>query len=197
MRAPRRPSAWIAAMLLIILAPLFALIALAVALSMGRPVLFRQARSGQGGRSFRMVKFRTMRELRDAGGALLPDAARTTRLGAFLRRSRLDELPELLNVARGEMNWVGPRPLLPETIDSLGVRGMIRGSVRPGLTGLAQVSGNTLLSLDEKVAIDIHYVRHHGPRADLAILAQTLLVVLTGERRKLPHDLARHPRRSC
>ena len=124
-----------------------------------------------------------MRDARDATGAHLPDAERTTLVGSLLRRSRLDELPGLLNVVRGEMNFVGPRPLLPPTIAEKGEAGRRRGEVCPGLTGWAQVNGNTLLTLDEKIALDLWYIDNRSFWLDLQILMRTLLVMVGGERR--------------
>jgi lipopolysaccharide/colanic/teichoic acid biosynthesis glycosyltransferase len=168
---------------LVVLSPVMMIVAGLVVLSLGRPVLFRQMRSGKSGVPFRMVKFRTMRETRDHTGVLLPDAARVTGLGRFLRRSRLDELPELVNVVAGDMNLVGPRPLLPQTINDMGEEGIVRGFVRPGLTGLAQVSGNTLLARDEKLALDTWYVRNRSWQLDWRIMLRTVIVVIAGERR--------------
>lgn len=162
--------------------PVAALVALAVALTIGRPVLFRQQRAGRGGTPFTLVKFRTMTEARDAQGRLLDDAARTPPFGRWLRRSRLDELPELLNIARGDMSLVGPRPLLPATVAAMGSRGARRGAMRPGLTGWAQVNGNTLLADDDKLALDLWYIDHASLRLDLAIVLRTIGVVLLGER---------------
>lgn len=194
MTACLRPSALLAAGLLALLAPLLLLLAVLVLLGLGRPVLFRQVRSGLGGRPFAMIKFRTMRDLRDAHGALLPDAQRVTALGQFLRRSRLDELPELINIVRGEMDFVGPRPLLPHMISAMGRDGVERGKVRPGLTGLAQVSGNTLLTVEEKLRFDLWYGRNRSARLDAQIIARTLLVVTRGEKRIDWHaDEARPP----
>jgi lipopolysaccharide/colanic/teichoic acid biosynthesis glycosyltransferase len=191
-----RPAGLVALALLILLSPLLLLLAVVIALCMGRPVLFRQMRSGQGGRLFQMVKFRTMRDLVDAQGVPLPDAERVTALGLFLRRSRLDELPELINIWRGEMDFVGPRPLLPQTIEALREDGVKRGALRPGLTGLAQVSGNTLLTVEEKLHLDLRYVRTRSWRLDAWIIARTLLVVIGGEKRINWHvDEARPPYR--
>ncbi|MBO9517212.1 MAG: sugar transferase [Porphyrobacter sp.] len=179
-------SAWprlSAAALGIALSPVLVVLGLLVLLSLGRPVVFQQARSGRLGQPFVLYKFRTMRDDRDEAGRLLPDEQRVTAVGAFLRRTRLDELPGLLNIARGEMAFVGPRPLLPETIDQLGDKGRKRGAVRPGMTGWAQVNGNTLLSLDEKVTLDLWYIDHAGFWLDLTILQRTLLVMIGGERR--------------
>ncbi|WP_243652303.1 sugar transferase [Novosphingobium sp. PhB165] len=172
------------AALLIPALPLIAGLALGVRLSMGSPVLFRQARAGLGGQSFTMFKLRSMREANGPDGRPLPDKVRVTAFGRFLRRSRLDELPGLWNVARGDMAFVGPRPLLPETIAGLGPRGEARGRVRPGLTGWSQVNGNTLLSLDEKITLDLWYVDNASPLLDLRILVLTLWVMAGGERRK-------------
>jgi lipopolysaccharide/colanic/teichoic acid biosynthesis glycosyltransferase len=194
MTACLRPSAWLAMALLALFAPLLLLLSLLVLVGLGRPVLFRQVRSGLGGQPFAMIKFRSMRDLRDSRGDLLPDAQRTPALGRFLRRSRLDELPELINIVRGDMDFVGPRPLLPRSIAAMGRDGVERGKVRPGLTGLAQVSGNTLLAVEEKLRFDLWYVRHHSARLDAQIIARTLLVVVGGEKRIDWHaDEARPP----
>lgn len=189
-----RPAGLVALALLILLSPLLLLLSGLVLLSMGRPVLFRQQRSGLGGRIFSMVKFRSMRDLHDAQGMPLPDAQRVTAIGHFLRRSRLDELPELLNIAHGDMDFVGPRPLLPQTISAMRDNGVERGRVRPGLTGLAQVSGNTLLTVEEKLRFDLWYVRNRTAWLDAQIMARTLLVVIAGEKRINWHvDEARPP----
>ena len=169
--------------LLVLALPLLALLGVLVRLSLGSPVLFRQVRSGRGGAGFTLVKFRSMKDLRDGTGALLPDPVRTTRLGNFLRRSRLDELPGLVNVVRGDLAFIGPRPLLPKTLAAMGEQGRRRGAVRPGLTGLSQVSGNTLLTLDEKVALDLWYIDHRSPWLDGQIILRTVLVMVGGERR--------------
>jgi len=172
----------LAGLLLAGLAPLIAPLTIAVRVSLGSPVLFRQERAGFNGQAFTMIKLRSMTDARDRSGALLSDDERVTRFGRFLRRSRLDELPGLYNIARGDMVFVGPRPLLPQTIAALGEPGRRRGSVRPGLTGWAQVNGNTLLTLDEKVALDLWYVRHAGLRLDAEIAARTLWVMIGGEK---------------
>jgi lipopolysaccharide/colanic/teichoic acid biosynthesis glycosyltransferase len=176
-------SRLVALFLLILALPLLALLALLVALSMGRPVIFRQTRSGKDGQGFVLVKFRSMSDARDAKGELLPDDERTPAVGSLLRRTRLDELPGLLNVVRGDMGFVGPRPLLPHTIAEKGDAGRRRGEVRPGLTGWAQVNGNTLLTLDEKIALDLWYIDNRNMWLDLQIVMRTLLVMVGGERR--------------
>ncbi len=162
--------------------PLIAVVALLVALSLGRPVLFRQWRSGVGGGTFLLLKFRTMTDARGADGTLLPDAERVTPVGQLLRRTRIDELPELINIARGEMAFVGPRPLLPETVSEMGEKGKVRGTVLPGLTGWSQVSGNTLLSNSQKLALDLWYIEHRSLLLDLRILLMTIAVIVRGER---------------
>ncbi|WP_334182110.1 sugar transferase [Novosphingobium sp.] len=180
----------LATLLLLTLLPLLLLLGLGTMLSMGRPVLFRQRRAGREGRDFTLLKLRSMREATGPDGQPLPDEARVTAFGRFLRRSRLDELPGLWNVAAGDMTFVGPRPLLPETIAGLGPRGAARGRVRPGLTGWSQVNGNTLLSLDEKIALDLWYVENASPLLDLRIVALTLWVMVGGERRSREVALA-------
>lgn len=171
---------------LLLLFPLLLLVAFLVLLAAGRPILFRQERAGARGETFRLIKFRSMNERRDATGALLPDAERTGTFGRLLRRSRLDELPEFWNIARGDMAWIGPRPLLPETVRAMGEAGLIRGQVRPGLTGLAQISGNTLLGPDRKTALDLWYVRNRTLRLDLSILLRTPWMMMRGERLDTP-----------
>lgn len=172
----------IAVLLSLFLSPLMLLTLLTVALFVGPPLLFVQSRAGRDGRPFSLVKFRTMRSLRDARGALLSDAERLTRCGRFLRRTRVDELPEICNILRGEMGLIGPRPLLPEAVAAMGEAGRLRGAIRPGLTGWAQVNGNTLLSETEKLALDLWYIAHRSIWLDLRILWRTLLMLIGGER---------------
>jgi lipopolysaccharide/colanic/teichoic acid biosynthesis glycosyltransferase len=185
MAAKRLFDLIVAAIALILAIPLFAVLSGGVLASLGRPILFRQRRLGLHQREFELVKFRSMRDSRDAEGMLLPDAARVTRFGLLLRRLRMDELPELWQILRGEMSWVGPRPLPPSVIgdDRLSA---LRHRIRPGLTGLSQVSGNTLLSQREKVAIDLLYNDTQSFAGDLSILVKTVRVVLRGERRDEP-----------
>ena len=175
-------SRLVALILLVLVSPILLTLGLAVLLFQGSPVIFRQMRMGKDCQPFQLVKFRSMRDTRGPDGELLPDEMRTTGIGKFLRRSRLDELPGLWNVARGDMAFVGPRPLLPETIEELGQQGERRCEVKPGLTGWSQVSGNTLLSLDQKVALDIWYIDNRDWLLDLQILARTVLVMVGGER---------------
>ncbi|BAV65625.1 sugar transferase [Sphingobium cloacae] len=173
----------VAALMLVLAAPVLLGIAVAVRLSMGRPVIFSQIRSGLHRHPYALRKFRTMTDALDGNGQLLPDDLRTTRVGAFLRRSRLDELPELWNIVKGEMSFIGPRPLLPPTIAVMQDKGERRCSVRPGLTGWAQTKGGQLLSLSEKLDLDLWYIDHASLRLDAVILWRTLLVVLLGDRR--------------
>ena len=155
--------------------------ALAVGLTLGRPILFRQVRSGLGGRLFTVVKFRTMHDRRDGEGRLLPDHLRETPTTRLIRRLRLDEIPQLLAIVSGEMRFVGPRPLQPATIAAFGPLGRVRSSVPPGLTGWAQVNGNTRLTDDEKLALDIWYVDHRSLALDTRILLMTAATILRGE----------------
>jgi sugar transferase EpsL len=163
-----------AALLLVVASPLLAVIAVLVRARLGRPVLFRQPRPGLHGRPFTLLKFRTMTDARDRDGVLLPDADRLTRLGRALRASSLDELPELVNVVRGQMSLVGPRPLLMEYLDRYNTEQMRRHDVRPGITGWTQVSGRNALSWEEKFALDVWYVDHWSFALDLRILARTV-----------------------
>ncbi len=168
-------------LLLIALAPLLGLIALAVLKSMGFPVLFRQERPGHRAVPFPLFKFRTMLEAVGVDGRPLPDSERLTPLGLFLRRTSLDELPQLLNVLRGEMSLVGPRPLLMEYLDRYSPEQARRHDVKPGITGLAQVSGRNLINWDEKFSFDVWYAENWTLWLDLRILLVTLWKVLKGE----------------
>jgi lipopolysaccharide/colanic/teichoic acid biosynthesis glycosyltransferase len=163
---------------LLILAVPLALLALQVRRKLGSPVLFIQLRPGLHGRPFRMVKFRTMTDARDATNALLPDAQRLTPFGRFLRASSLDELPGLWNVLRGEMSLVGPRPLLVEYLPLYSPEQARRHEVRPGITGWAQVNGRNAISWADKFALDVWYVDHHSLWLDLRILWLTVRKVV-------------------
>lgn len=176
-----------ATLLALVTFPVMLVAAMVVRLSIGRPILFRQRRSGRHGASFEMIKFRTMRDARDSFGHLLPDAARLTWTGRLLRRIRLDELPSLWNVMRGDMSLIGPRPLLIETVAAMGEAGVARGAVRPGLTGWAQVNGNALLSDRDKLALDLWYIKERSLSLDLAIIGRTLAVMVIGERISAPN----------
>jgi len=173
--------------------PLLLVTALLVRLLAGPPVFFRQRRPGLRGRAFELVKFRTMTDATEAGGTPLPDAHRMTTLGRFLRRTSLDELPELLNVLRGQMSMVGPRPLLLEYLPLYSKRHQRRHDVVPGLTGLAQVSGRNALAWKEKFDLDVEYVERASLRLDLAILFRTLWMVLTGHGVSAPNNVTMPP----
>jgi lipopolysaccharide/colanic/teichoic acid biosynthesis glycosyltransferase len=157
-----------------VLSPVVGAIALGVRLRMGRPVLFSQERLGHGGRRFAILKFRTMTDARGADGALEPDERRLTRLGRFLRSSSLDELPELVNVLRGEMSLVGPRPWMAQYEGMYSPEEFRRHDVLPGITGWAQVNGRNALSWDDRFALDLWYVDHWSLPLDLRILVRTL-----------------------
>lgn len=158
--------------------PVLAVVALLVRLKLGSPVLFRQKRPGRRGRIFEMLKFRTMTNARDAEGNLLPDAERLAPFGRWLRSTSLDELPELLNVVRGEMSLVGPRPLLVQYLDRYTPEQARRHEVPPGITGWAQVNGRNAISWDEKFKLDVWYVEHRSIALDLRILFLTLKKVM-------------------
>jgi lipopolysaccharide/colanic/teichoic acid biosynthesis glycosyltransferase len=162
---------------LLILTPLLLLIAALIRILLGAPVLFRQPRTGFRGREFQLYKFRTMSEARDSDGTLLPDARRLGLLGKTLRALSFDELPELLNILRGEMSLVGPRPLLPEYLPLYSPEQSRRHAVYPGLTGWAQVRGRNTLTWPEKFRLDVWYVDHWSFPLDLRILLLTPLIV--------------------
>ncbi|MEO7825788.1 MAG: sugar transferase, partial [Allosphingosinicella sp.] len=160
---PKRPAdILLSALGLIVLAPVLAAVAVAVATRLGRPVLFRQVRPGLGGKPFRLVKFRTMLDAVDSEGRPLDDSRRLTPFGRLLRASSLDELPELWNVLKGDMSLVGPRPLLMHYLPLYSPEQARRHDVRPGLTGWAQVNGRNALSWPEKLALDTWYVDHRS-----------------------------------
>lgn len=159
---------------LLFLSPLLALIAVAIRCTMGSPVLFRQIRPGYLERPFALLKFCTMTNARNDGNELLPDEQRITVLGQWLRKTSLDELPELWNVLKGEMSLVGPRPLLLEYLPRYTPEQARRHSVKPGITGWAQVNGRNALSWEQKFALDLWYVDHSNILLDLRILLKTL-----------------------
>jgi sugar transferase EpsL len=161
--------------------PLLGLVAFMVRINLGAPVFFRQKRPGWRGRIFELVKFRTMRDARDAADRPLADAERLTPFGRWLRSSSLDELPELCNVLRGDMSLVGPRPLLVEYLPRYNARQARRHEVRPGLTGLAQVMGRNTLTWEEKFEWDVRYVETRSFWLDLSVLARTFKAVVLRE----------------
>lgn len=157
---------------------LLAIVAALVFMSLGRPVFFTQVRPGLGGKPFRLIKFRTMRDKFDPNGNPLPDVDRMTRFGRFLRSSSLDELPEFWNIIRGDMSLVGPRPLLVQYLERYNERQAKRHEVRPGLTGWAQVSGRNAISWDQRLEMDVWYVENHSIWGDLKILLKTVVSIL-------------------
>lgn len=161
--------------------PLLALLMVLVAVRLGRPVFFTQERPGLNGEPFTLLKFRTMTAARDGHGQLLPDAERLTSFGRFLRSTSLDELPELLNVLRGEMSLVGPRPLLMEYLPLYTPEQARRHEVPPGITGWAQVNGRNAVAWKERFALDLWYVEHQSLCLDLKILWLTVRTVLLRE----------------
>jgi len=165
---------------LIVTLPIQLVVAALILVRMGHPVLFRQERPGKDGRVFELVKFRTMLAVDDAAGRIT-DEQRLTRLGRFLRSASLDELPTFVNVLRGDMSLVGPRPLLVDYLPRYSPRQARRHEVRPGITGLAQASGRNLLSWDEKLEMDVEYVERCSLWFDLSILVKTVLAVVRRE----------------
>lgn len=177
-RGKRALDLLLASLAIAILSPLLLAVAVLVRILLGKPVLFRQRRPGLHGSPFTCLKFRTMKETRDPAGNLLPDADRLTGVGSFLRRTSLDELPELWNVLRGDMSLVGPRPLLPAYLPRYTAFQQQRHDVRPGITGWAQVNGRNALSWEQKFELDVWYVGHQSLALDLKILWLTVLIVL-------------------
>ena len=166
---------------LLVLSPLILLIAILVAIFIGMPILFRQQRPGYKARPFYIYKFRTMTDSRDAEGNLLPDAARLTRFGQFLRSLSLDELPELYNILRGDMSLVGPRPLITEYLPLYSPEQMRRHDVFPGLTGWAQINGRNAIDWPTRFALDVWYVDHRSFWLDIQIILKTIWKVIKRE----------------
>ena len=190
----------VAATVLLCASPMLACVAMLIWWKMGRPVLFRQVRPGRFGRPFTLYKFRTMSDARGPDGRLLPDAERFTPLGRFLRASSIDELPQLWNVLRGEVSLVGPRPLLTEYLERYTPEQARRHDVRPGITGLAQVTGRNSLPFSKRLELDVYYVDHGNLAMDLKILVLTLLKVVgrrlddgAGQHVSVVDDLGLHP----
>lgn len=163
---------------IVVLSPVLLVLAVLVRVKLGSPVLFRQERPGRNEKIFTLCKFRTMTDARDENGELLPDAVRLTKFGRFLRATSLDELPELFNILKGDMSVIGPRPLLVSYLPYYTERERFRHSVRPGLTGLAQVSGRNFIDWDRRLQKDVEYVEHLTFGMDLKVLWLTVLTVL-------------------
>lgn len=162
---------------IIVLSPILIVLAVLVRVKLGSPVLFKQERPGKDEKIFTLCKFRTMTDARDERGELLPDAVRLTKFGKFLRATSLDELPELFNILRGDMSVIGPRPLLVSYLPYYTERERLRHSVRPGLTGLAQVSGRNFLDWDKRFQKDVEYVEHLTFGMDMKVLWMTVQTV--------------------
>jgi lipopolysaccharide/colanic/teichoic acid biosynthesis glycosyltransferase len=169
------------AVLVMFLSPVIFLIGVIVFVSMGRPVLFTQVRPGLKGKPFRIYKFRTMNNLADQSGNMLSDEMRLTGVGRFLRRLSIDELPQLFNVVKGDLSFVGPRPLLMEYLPLYTPDQARRHDVRPGITGWAQINGRNVITWEERFNLDVWYVDHNSLRLDIEILLRTVFKVLKGE----------------
>ena len=165
----------------VVLSPVMGVTAVLVAVKLGRPVLFTQKRPGYQEKIFRMYKFRSMTDERDKDGNLLPDEVRLTPFGEKLRSTSLDELPELLNILKGDMSLVGPRPLLVQYLPLYNKRQHRRHDVRPGITGLEQINGRTSISWEEKFEYDVQYVENLSFKGDIKILFDTVFKVLKKE----------------
>lgn len=168
-----------AILLLVMLSPLIAAIALAVRVKLGSPVLFVQERPGRGAAPFRVRKFRTMTDAQGPDGTSLPDRLRLTRLGTAIRSASLDELPQLVNILAGDMSFIGPRPLLMRYLPFFTERERLRFKMRPGLTGWAQVNGRNTVAWDERLSQDVWYIEHWSLGLDMKIMARTLGAVVT------------------
>lgn len=178
----KRPQDFLCALTAtIVLSPVMLITAILVRLKLGSPVLFKQERPGKDGKIFQLYKFRTMTDTRDENGNLLPDEKRLTKFGKTLRSTSLDELPELLNMLKGDMSVVGPRPLLVRYMERYNEYQARRHEVRPGFTGLAQVHGRNAISWEEKFDWDVRYVEHITFLGDWKIIFQTLITVLKRE----------------
>lgn len=166
---------------LIMLSPIFLIIAILVKIKLGGPIFFVQERIGMYNRSFKMYKFRTMRDTKDSSGNLLSDNERLTKFGKILRSTSLDELPEFFNILRGEMSLIGPRPLLPEYLPLYSGEQIKRHNVLPGLTGWAQINGRNSISWTEKFELDVWYVENWSLKLDLKIFFLTIVKVIKRE----------------
>lgn len=171
----------LAAIALILLSPFVAILAIAIYFKMGSPVIFAQPRAGKDNRIFTFYKFRTMTDQRDRDGKLLPDMERLTPLGEFLRQTSLDELPQLWNVLRGDMSFIGPRPLITAYLDRYTPEQARRHEVTPGITGWAQVNGRNSISWEKKFQLDLWYIDHWNLWLDLRIFVQTVVKIIAKE----------------
>jgi lipopolysaccharide/colanic/teichoic acid biosynthesis glycosyltransferase len=170
----------------VIISPVFLILCILVRIKLGSPVFFTQIRITKGERPFRMIKFRTMTDARDQNGHLLPDTERITKFGTFLRNSSLDELPELINVLKGDMSLVGPRPLYPLYLPYYKEKENLRHTVRAGITGLAQINGRAMCKWDDRFAMDVEYVNNMSLINDIKILWRTFFKVAAQEDASIP-----------
>lgn len=175
----RSSDIFISLVVLLLLMPVMIMISLMILISMGPPVIFSQLRPGYKGKPFKLFKFRSMRTAYDKNGILLPDGQRLTFLGKILRNTSLDELPEIINVLKGDMSLVGPRPLLMHYLPLYNSEQMMRHDVKPGITGWAQVNGRNAIDWEEKFRLDLWYVNNQSPGLDLKIILLTLLAMFT------------------
>ncbi len=178
---------------IVVLFPILAIVALLVRIHFGAPVVFKQERPGKNGKSFMIYKFRTMTNARDKNGNLLPDEIRLTKFGKLLRKTSLDELPELWNILKGDMSIVGPRPLLVSYLPLYNKEQKKRHHVRPGLTGLAQVNGRNAISWEEKFRYDVQYVDDITFMGDVSIVIQTIQKVVKSESVNSPNHATMEP----
>jgi lipopolysaccharide/colanic/teichoic acid biosynthesis glycosyltransferase len=178
----------VSSVVLILLGPVLLITAMAVRLLLGSPVIFRQERPGLGEKPFVLYKYRTMANIRDEQGNQVADSQRMTRFGAFLRCTSLDEFPELFNVLKGDMSLVGPRPLLMRYLPYFRDEERMRFAVRPGISGLAQISGRNDLPWDERIALDVYYARHQSLALDIRILLATCWKILARDGVKVIPD---------
>jgi len=163
---------------LLLFSPCFLILAILIRVKLGSPVLFQQLRGGVNGSSFKIIKFRTMNDRRNTEGELLPDEERLTSFSRFLRSTSLDELPELYNIFKGDMSFIGPRPLLSEYLDLYTAEQACRHEVKPGITGWAQVNGRNSLTWEERFQLDTWYVNHRTLKLNLKIVVMTIMNVL-------------------
>ena len=164
---------------LLLFSPCFLILAILIRVKLGSPVLFQQLRAGLEGSPFKIIKFRTMNDRRNAEGELLPDGERLTGFSRFLRSTSLDELPELYNILKGDMSFIGPRPLLSEYLNLYTDEQARRHEVKPGITGWAQVNGRNQLTWEQRFNLDVWYVDHRSLSLDLRILLKTVVGVIT------------------
>ena len=163
---------------LIILSPILLIVAILIRVKLGSPIIFKQERPGKDDKIFTLYKFRTMTNAKDGKGELLPDEKRLTKFGKLLRSTSIDELPELFNILKGDMSFIGPRPLLVEYLPYYTKTERHRHDVRPGLTGLAQASGRKLVKWDRRLKLDVKYAKNVTLRQDISVIINTILIVL-------------------